>query len=213
MTTAIELYLRDQVLRGDVRNESGRRVVDLLNESTSGVIELQDAWSGSVHYQALPARRGTVRVLRSQVLFAIPHDLAPTGPRQLRAGYVEKRPVPAAVDLGPFFVSGTIHVGPYDSSSIELVANDAGKLPFIPFTAAHITSQYDPAWSLDVGIVLVNRPAITFVCTPSSSVAHKEAADSHRPVGLPGTVCAPDSLQPRPAAPAPVATWPAGLRR
>ena len=214
MTTAIELYLRDQIIRGELRNDSGRRAIDLLNESTSSVIELHDAWSGSLHIQALPARRGTVRVRRTEVLFAIPHDTARSGPRQLRSAYVEKRPLPAEVDLGPFFLSGTMHVGAYDKASIELSANDAGKVAFIAVTGAHVTSAYDASWSLDAGIVLVNRPAISYVCTPAAaaaSPAHEEVDDRRAEVAEGDRAFA--NLQHRAAGRAPLRAWPVESHR
>lgn len=179
MTITLELYLRDQIIRGEVQDGSGRRAVDLLNESTRGIIELHDAWSGSVHVAGAPKKRGSIRVLRSHVLFAIPHDSAPAGPRQLRAGYVDKRPHPAEVGLGPFFVAGTIHIGPYDTPSIEISATDAGKLPFIPLTRARVTSEYDASWSLDVGIVLVNRTEISYVCSPLAPATPERTGGGH----------------------------------
>lgn len=169
MATILELYLRDLAIRGELRNESNRRAVDLLNETSASVIALTDAWLRSVHVQAPPSKLGAVRVLRSEVLFVIPHDAAPPGPRRLRSGFVEKRPRPATVGIGPFFISGTIHVGPYDSPSIELTGNESGiERPFIPITRARVTSQYHPAWSLDAGVVLLNRTAVTYSVSPAT---------------------------------------------
>ena len=168
MATILELYLRDLAIRGELRNESNRRAVDLLNEPSSGVIALSDAWFRSVHVQAPPSKIGAVRVIRAHVLFVIPHDTAPPGPRRLRSGYVEKRPRPAAVGVGPFFVTGTIHVGPYDPPSIEATAHETGELPFVPITRARVTSQYHAGWALEAGVLLLNRAAMSFTGSPST---------------------------------------------
>jgi len=162
VATILELYLRDLAIRGELRNETNRRVVDLLNESAASVIGLSEAWFRSVHVQAPPNKLGTVRISRTQVLFVIPHDTAPPGPRRLRSGFVEKRPRPVAVGVGPYFVSGTFHVGPFDPPSLEVTGNETGDRSFVPITRARVTSQYHAGWSLDAGVILVNRAAISY---------------------------------------------------
>ena len=137
MATTVELYLRDQVIRGELRTDPGKRAVDVLNESPSGVIALAEASTTSVHVKASRTRLGSVRVQRAQVLLVIPYDASPLGPRQLRTAFVEKQPRQVAVGVGPFFVSGTTHVG-----------------------------RYDADWWLEVGLVLVNRGAIGYTGTP-----------------------------------------------
>ena len=166
MATTIELYLRDQVIRGELRTDANRRAVDVLNETSSGMIALGDARSTSAHVRGAPTKLGPARVQRAHVLLVIPYDAAPLGPRQLRSGFVEKQPRSVAVGVGPFFVTGTIHVGRYDAPSTEPGANDPSGRTFVPLTDARLTSQYDVAWWLEVGFVLVNRTAIGFTCSP-----------------------------------------------
>jgi hypothetical protein len=166
VATTVELYLRDQIIRGELRIDAGKRAVDVLNESTSGVIALGEARSTSIHVKGSPTKLGAVRVQRSHVLLVIPYDAPPAGPRQLRAGFVEKQPRPVAVGVGPFFVTGTVHVGRYDATSLEPAANDLGGRGFVPLTGAHVTSQRDAGWWLDVGFLLVNRTAIAYTATP-----------------------------------------------
>ena len=72
VATTVELYLRDQVIRGELRTDAGKRAVDALNESTSGVIVLGEARSTSIHVKGPPTRLGTVRIQRAQVLVVIP---------------------------------------------------------------------------------------------------------------------------------------------
>ncbi len=185
MAIVVELFLRDQVIRGELRDDSGRRVADVPNESGRSIVTLADARARSVHGHAPLVRLGTVQVQRALVLFVVPHDAQPPGPRQFRAGFVKKRPRPAAVGVGPFVVSGIIHVGLYDPPTLEVTANaperrlvvplrqahssttmsassaTAGRL-FVPVTQAHVTSEYDPTWALDVDVVLVNRPLMSY---------------------------------------------------
>lgn len=166
MITTLELYLRDQVIRGELKNETGRRAVDLLNEPAGGMIVLNDAWSGSTYAEGPPVKLGTVRVQRSHVLFAIPHDVAPQLPKQLRSNFVEKRPVPVAVGAGPFLIVGMMHVGRYDLPSLDPGVNESKGRAFVPLTGAHLTSQHTPGQSLDVGVVLLNRTAISYTYSP-----------------------------------------------
>src|SRR5215210_195084 len=56
VATTVELYLRDQVIRGELRTEAGRRAVDVLNESPIGVISLGEASARSVHVKGRPTR-------------------------------------------------------------------------------------------------------------------------------------------------------------
>ena len=166
MATTVELYLRDLIIRGELRTDSGRRAVDVLNESPSGVIALGEASSRSIHVRGRPTKLGAVRVQRGRVMLVIPYDASPLGPRQIRAGFVEKQPRSVAVGVGPFFLTGTIHVGRYDSPSVELAANDPGGRTFVPVTDARVTSQYDAEWWLEAGFVLVNRTAISYTGSP-----------------------------------------------
>ena len=168
MATTVELYLRDQVSRGELRTESGRRAVDVLNEAPSGVITLGEASSRGIHVKSAPTRLGAVRVQRSQVLLVVPYDASPLGPRQLRAGFVEKQPRSVAIGIGPFFATGTIHVGRYESSSIELATTDPSGRTFVPLTDAHLVSQYDADWWLDVAFLLVNRATIGYTGSPAA---------------------------------------------
>jgi hypothetical protein len=163
----VELYLRDQVVRGELRTDAGRRAVDVLNESPSGVIALGEASARSIHFfKGSATKLGAVRVQRAHVLLVVPYDASLLGPRQVRAGYVEKVPRSVAVGLGPFFLTGTLHVGRYDAPSIELAANDPGGRTFVPLTDVRLRSQYDAEWWLDVELLLLNRAAISFTGSP-----------------------------------------------
>jgi len=159
----LKIYLRDQVIRGRLRGESSHRPVDVLNEASGGAITLDEASARGVHAAGSPIELGTVRVPRAQILFAIALEVAPQLPRQLRTGFVEKRPQPVTVGVGPFVVSGTIHVGRYDSPTLEASGTDTGR-GFVALTRARLTSQDDPEQPVDAIMVLLNRAAITYTC-------------------------------------------------
>lgn len=166
VATTLELYLRDRVIRGDVKEEFGQRPIDLLNGARGGILVLNDAWSASLHASAPPSHLTRVRVQRSQILIAVPQDPAPLPARQFRLGYVEKRPVRSAVGLGPFTVTGAVHIGLHEQSAVGSLEHDAGGRFFIPFTAAVLKSEYDPTWSLETELLFVNRAEITYT-TPT----------------------------------------------
>jgi len=166
MAITLEVYLCDHVIRGELRSEGERRAVDILNESALGILTLSDAWIGNSHVHAAPIKVEQIRIQRPSILFVVPHDTAPRGPRQLRSAFVEKRPLRTVLGLGPFTVAGTIHVGQYETVADNLAQAGIGRA-FIPITRATVSSQYDASVSLEAGIVLVHRPALTYTATPA----------------------------------------------
>ncbi|MGE3270126.1 MAG: hypothetical protein AB7P40_15345 [Chloroflexota bacterium] len=162
MAITLELYLAHQVIRGDMRDDSGQRTIDVLNAATSQVIALGDALAASIHVQAPPARLGAVRIRRPQILIIVPQTVEALPPRRVRVGYVEKRLLHVGFGLGPFTVTGGVHVNPNEQNPIASLEHDASGRFFIPVTNACLKSQYDPRWSLPAELLFINRGAISY---------------------------------------------------
>ena len=169
MAMTLELYLEHQIIRGEFKDEPGQRPIDLLNSASGGMIVLTDAWSASLHAEAPPVRLHSVRVKRASILLVVAQNTAPLPPRRFRVGFVEKRPVHSVVGLGPFTVSGMLHVATHEHSSIANVEYDATGRFFIPVTGAEVRSQYHPRWRIEADLMLVNRGAIGYTCAVPTS--------------------------------------------
>ncbi|MCC7367748.1 MAG: hypothetical protein IT306_04965 [Chloroflexi bacterium] len=163
MPATLEFYMVHQVIRGKLRDDSGHRTIDVLNAATSQVVTLTDALSASLHVQAPPTRIQQVRVRRTQVMLIVPQSVEPLPPRQFRVGFVEKKPMAVGVGIGPFIVTGTIHISPTEPQPLAALEHDPSGRFFIPITKATMTSQYNPNWSLSADLIFMNRAAIT--CT------------------------------------------------
>lgn len=166
MAITLEVYLDHQVVRGSLRDDSGHRAIDVLNGAQSQIITLTDALAASLHVQAPPSKLGVVRIRRPQILFVVPQAVEALPPRRFRVGFVEKRPLGVGVGLGPFVMTGTIHVNPNEPNPITSLEHDPGGRFFIPITQVSLTSLYDPRWSLKAELVFMNRAAIklSFLC-------------------------------------------------
>ena len=64
--------------------------------------------------------------------------------------------------LGPFVITGTVHVNPNEQNPISSLEHDASGRFFIPVTQACLKSQYDPRWSLPADLLFINRAAISY---------------------------------------------------
>jgi hypothetical protein len=157
----LEVYLAHQVIRGKLRDDSGLRAIDVLNAATSQIVTLTDAMTASMHAQAPPARIGVVRIRRPQILLVVPQTVEALPPRRFRVGFVEKKPLAVGVGLGPFVVSGTIHVSPNEPNPITGLEHDPSGRFFLPITQATLTSLYDPRWSLAAELMFLNRAAVS----------------------------------------------------
>jgi hypothetical protein len=162
----LDLYLDHQIIRGDLPSEAGLRPIDLVNAAMSGVLQLTDAWSVSLHAEAPPTRLDAVRVRRSSVLVIVPQGPAPLPPRIFRTGFVEKRKMQVEVGLGPFTVNGSFYVTGHEPESLTSLEHDASGRFFIPFTQACLKSQYSPRWKVESELLFVNRVAISYSFAP-----------------------------------------------
>jgi len=100
---------------------------------------------------------------RSSVLLIVPAEDRPLSIRQLRVGYIEKRPLRAQLGVGPLLLTATLHFGPREPASFEGFVYNVGARFFIPVTEATMTSQYG-SWVLKAPLVLVNRAAVHYGC-------------------------------------------------
>jgi len=170
VSITLELYLEHQIIRGSYKSTmdgSNFRAVDLLNYVTGDVIELTDAWSASLHVQAPPVWADVARVKRDSVYLAIPQDVGPLPPRQLRVAFVEKLPVQAVLGLGPFAITGTVYVPKDREGTLGDLEHDPTGRYFVPATNAQVRSQYHPNWRVDADVLLFNHGAMSYVHRPA----------------------------------------------
>jgi hypothetical protein len=156
----LEVYLTHQVIRGSLRDDSGHRVIDILNTAQNQIVTLSDALAASMHAQAPPSKLSLVRIRRPQILLVVPQSVETLPPRRFRVGFVEKRPFNVGVGIGPFVVTGTIHTNTTEPNPITSLEHDPSGRFFLPITQARISSLYDPRWSLNAELVFLNRAAI-----------------------------------------------------
>lgn len=181
MGVTVEVYLRDQVIRGELPDGQGRPL-DQLNNARENYIILGNALSGSLHVDAPPMKLGTVRVQRDQILLVVPHDAPSMVAPRLRSGWVEKRRARVIVGLGPLAVTGSLHMGQWEGTTevtVEQIARSSDARAFLPATQATVASQYDPNWSIESGSVFLARAAIGYVCLlspPAELTANSEAS-------------------------------------
>jgi hypothetical protein len=163
MSIAIELYLRNRVLRGEITT-GGERALDLFNRREPSVV-LHEAYSASFHYASRARRLGVVRVPRAQILLVAPHESIEQL-TSLRGLWVPKRKVEAEVGVGPLIVRGTLHLADAGEVSPAAFLSGAEDRPFLPVTDATVSSEYHRAWSVALPSVFVARQAIEFVTEP-----------------------------------------------
>jgi hypothetical protein len=170
-----ELHLLDQVSRGEPRAQASLRLVDLLNGAKDSLLVVRNGVARSLHVDLPPVTLGAVRVQRTQTLLVVPADPTLPGSARLRVGYIEKHPHRAQMGLGPLHVTATLHFGPREPATFEAFAYDASGRFFIPATDAIITSQYRADWSVETPLVYLNRVAVDL----GGLVEQTEASDAH----------------------------------
>jgi hypothetical protein len=174
----VDLYLPDQMIRGDLQGLQGRPL-DMLNWGLDGCVTLENGCTWSLHTAGGPMRLGTVRVQRDRVLVAIPHDDDRVVDPGIRLGYSEKRQVRVRVGVGPLTVTGDFHVGRMETISIEAIGRGADNRPFVPATRATVQSSLAERWSLESRVVLLARTKISFISLQSDA--------TYPALGVPGS--------------------------
>lgn len=154
----VELYLRDRVLRGDVRVEG--RTLDTVNRP-GRTIELRGAQSTSFHTAAPPRRLGHIRVEKAHVLLIRPDDAGLA--RTLHGAWKPTRRVLAEAGLGPLAVRGIFHLNPALRADLAHLLSSGEERLFLPVTQATVTAEYHPGWSVEFATVFLLRTAIEFV--------------------------------------------------
>lgn len=153
----IEIYTADQRIVGWVA-ANGQRVTDLLNEQdelrlwrpTPGPLEasgrpgLTEVIDADAEWQAVPT---------SQLLLAMPPEWRAS--RQLR---LHRRLRRVAVAIGPFAVTGNLHLHPGVEVTHSLLH---GPQRFLPLTEAYLLHQSDPPFEHVVSVVIVNTRHVT----------------------------------------------------
>ncbi len=153
----IELYTGEARIVGWIAAE-GRRVTDLLNEvdhlrlwrPTPGPID--EPGSGSAPPQ-VPSHGEWQELLTEQVMLAMPPEWRAS--RQLRLHRKLRR---VAVTIGPFSVTGNVHV----PAGAEIGPEYLARRPrFMPLTDAYLLHNGEPPFEHVVSVVIVNTAHVS----------------------------------------------------
>lgn len=158
----VDAYLRNQTIRGELPGHQGRPL-DVPNNTLESFVILSNACSSSLHDPSLTTALGTVRLQKEHVLLVMPYD-PPSSVRGLQAGWVSKQPVSVMIGVGPFTVSGSIHIAATgDSPSLEkILRNPSGRI-FWPMNDATVASPHSADWSLEAAAIFVLYSQIAYV--------------------------------------------------
>lgn len=151
----IELYTAEARIVGWIA-ANGRRVTDLLNEQPE--LRLWRPAPGPLDSSARPAEDGDPApddpgsgewhsLETDQVLLAMPPEWRTN--RQLR---LHRRLRRVALTVGPFSVSGNLHLHPGVEPGIQVLRQQR----FLPLTDAYILHSGDPPFEHVVSVVIVN---------------------------------------------------------
>lgn len=152
----IELYTADARIVGWVAS-GGQRVTDLLNSNdelrlwrpSPGNLDERtgppdpDAPGASGEWESLPTAR---------IVLAMPPEWRAS--RQLR---LHRRLRRAAVTVGPFSVTGNVHLHPGVDVGIHLARQQS----FLPLTDAYLLHAGEPSFEHVVSVVIVNTAHVT----------------------------------------------------
>ena len=151
----IELYTADSRIVGWIAPH-GQRVTDLL--STQDELRLWRPSPGRMDDTTLPNGKvpgdnGEWESLpTAQVILAMPPEWRAS--RQLR---LHRRLRRAAVAVGPFSVTGNVHLPP----GVEVGLHLARSQPFVPLTDAYILHNGEPPFEHVVSVVIVNSAHVS----------------------------------------------------
>jgi hypothetical protein len=152
----IELYTVDSRVVGWIAS-GGQRVTDLLNEQAElRLWHPSPGTSGEVGAPPQPpeAESGEWQSLATErVLLAMPPEWRAS--RQLR---LHRRLRRVALSVGPFSVTGNVHLHPGVEPSHHLLTRG---VRFLPLTDAYILHQEDPPFEHVVSVVIVNTAHVT----------------------------------------------------
>ena len=153
----IELYTVEQRIVGWI-SADGRRVTDLLNEDEE--LRLWRPSPGPLESKERPdpadladAGGDWDTVAAAEVLLAMPPEWRAS--RQLR---LHRRLRRAALAIGPFAVTGNLHLHPGVEVTPSLLR---GPQRFLPLTEAYLLHQADPPFEHVVSVLIVNTRLVT----------------------------------------------------
>ena len=153
----IELYTAESRIVGWIA-PNGQRVTDLL--SSQDELRLWRPSPGPLDDTGTPSTNGKVvgdngeweTLPTAQVILAMPPEWRAS--RQLR---LHRRLRRAAVNAGPFSVTGNVHLPP----GVEVGLHLARSQSFVPLTDAYILHNGEPPFEHVVSVVIVNSAHVT----------------------------------------------------
>jgi hypothetical protein len=157
----LELYTAQHVLLGTV--ELGRRrLSDHLNDTSIEMVPLAEAWIGDLERPgAVPIRLAPANFQKRQLLLAVAMDRLdpPSGP--FRPSYLRTSTVGVAASVGPYFVTGDIHLPPGGRFDIVRLFGQ-GSRTFVPLTGAKIVYTPNPKIDAQHNVLLVRTDRVEF---------------------------------------------------
>ena len=175
MSVTLDVYLRDQVIRGELAID-GNRPLDQFNGALESHVLLEDACVQSLYVDGPPAALGAVRIQKERILLAIPCDGPPTVARQLRGVWVPKTGVRLMIGLEGLTIIGTFHVRNPEHASLDRIMRAAEGRAFLPVTDARVRWLHRPDWSVEAPSIFVAHVAIGYICLIPPTAA--QAADA-----------------------------------
>lgn len=154
----VHAFTATHVISGTARPRSVR-TLDWLNESTLSSILLYDVsyLPLSGHATATPVQATEVRLFKSELLVVLPEEQARRLP-QLNPARKPRQRVPVMLLVGPFELTGALHLVPGESTQLMHLLRGPG--PFFPLTSARLVYPPEPGLSFGPVTALVQRDRV-----------------------------------------------------
>jgi len=145
----------------------GRRLLDLLNDSLTGYVQAQEAqvFRGLDMQQPI-ASFPTAQVHKSALSMVILIQDEHEAPLSRFYGYVQKIPHRVFVAVPGYEVEGQLHLPPATKPT-AVVLQDLE--PFFPVTQAKLTRTSPPFETMEVPVVMIQRPMVELFCLDDSA--------------------------------------------
>ncbi|MFN8523420.1 MAG: hypothetical protein U0821_10000 [Chloroflexota bacterium] len=166
--TLVDVYLREQVLRGYVLGERGR-VVDTLNAVADELL-LQDAQAWSPSSDSAPLSIGDVVVAAEKILVVVPRQAPTSIPSAFRLGWEDGGPLNVKMGVGPFHLTGDLTEALDDPRALTSVRQSRQGDRYLSVGDATVFSVECTGWSTTATVAYVSRESVSFI-TPTDTRA------------------------------------------
>src|SRR3954453_20755944 len=141
-------------------NLGRRRLSDYLNDPSSDVVPIEEAWIGELSRAgATPIRLAPATFPKHDGVLAVAMDRLGPPPGPMRPGHVRTSTVSVAASAGPYFVVGDIHLLPGVRFDITRLFGP-GSRNFVPLTNARVSHTFNPRIDSRHAVVLVRTDRV-----------------------------------------------------